>query len=263
MATDHTNQVSGDAVRASTSEEVNSSALSGGWARAIGLASVVSIALGGFNDSFDAINKMVNFGLSQMTDIPSHNKLDKIYIRSSAQVLDQTFGAPVYIKRSSTGDVIQYYQDDNFVLSAIARDNAIVAYLVFPNDGFKPETIEHAGGAQLFDRNINAIESVNEVRAAYARTGSYYIEENNGGEFAFLYSSISGVSEFLSPIAPSNQTRLSAVADALMLDDNLAQAVQSFRSTVKPNFFGYSTLGIGVLEDAILSNSEYRLINKM
>jgi hypothetical protein len=30
----------------------------------------------------------------------------------------------------------------------------------------------------------------------------------------------------------------------------------------KPNFYGYSTLGVGALEEAILSNTEYRLIHK-
>ncbi|WP_117235252.1 ETEC_3214 domain-containing protein [Vibrio maerlii] len=235
----------------------------GGWAKTIGLASVVSIALGGFNDSFDAIEKIVDFGLSQMTDIPSHKKLDKIYIRSSADILDETFGAPVYIKRSSNDDVIKYYQDDNFILSAISRDDAIVAYLVFPNEGFAPETLEHAGGTEFFDNHFNAIESVNEIRASYARTGNYYIEENNGGEFGFLYASISGVSEFISPMSDGTQKLLAGVTDALMLDENVAESVQSLRLHTKPNFYGYSTLGIGALEDAILSNTEYRLINKI
>lgn len=61
----------------------------GGLARTIGLVSVISIALGGFNDSFDALEKMFDFGLSQMTDIPSHRKLERIYIRSSAEALDR------------------------------------------------------------------------------------------------------------------------------------------------------------------------------
>ncbi|GAM58727.1 putative orphan protein [Vibrio ishigakensis] len=235
---------------------------SGGWARTIGLASIVSIALGGFNDSVDAIEKMADFGLSQLTDIPSHKKLNKIYIRSSSEVLDQTFGAPVYIKRSSEGDVIKYYQDENFVISAISRDNAIVAYLVFPSEGFLPETIEHAGGVSFFDEYFEAIESVSDARASYARTGNYYIEENNGGEFGFLYSSISGVSEFTSPMDSTSRQLLSSVADAFMLDENITESIQALRSKVKPNFFGYSTLGINSLEDGILSNTEYRLINK-
>lgn len=172
----------------------------GGLARTIGLVSVISIALGGFNDSFDALEKMFDFGLSQMTDIPSHRKLERIYIRSSAEALDQTFGAPVYIKRSSSDDVIKYYQDDNFILSAITKDNAIVAYLVFPDEGFVPGTQEHTGGSAFFNQPFNAIESVNEIRASFARTGNYYIEENNGGEFGYLYSSISGVSEFITPM---------------------------------------------------------------
>lgn len=234
----------------------------GGIARTIGLVSVISIALGGFNDSFDAIEKMVDFGLSQMTDIPSHRKLDKIYIRSSAEILDQTFGAPVYIKRASTDDVIKYYQDDNFILSAITRDNAIVAYLVFPDKGFEPETLEHAGGSELFSQPFRSIESVNEVRASFARTGNYYIEENNGGEFGYLYSSISGSSEFISPMSQENRKLLSEVVDALTMDENVVESVQSLRANAKPNFYGYSTLGLGALEEAILSNIEYHLINK-
>lgn len=235
----------------------------GGIARTIGLVSVISIALGGFNDSFDALEKMFDFGLSQMTDIPSHRKLDKIYIRSSAETLDQTFGAPVYIKRATTDDVIKYYQDDNFILSAITRDNAIVAYLVFPNEGFAPETLEHAGGSDFFSHSFSAIESVNEVRASFARTGNYYIEENNGGEFGYLYSSISGVSEFISPMSQDNKKLLSEVVDAFTMDENIVDTVQSLRMNAKPNFYGYSTLGVGALEEAILSNTEYRLINKI
>ena len=211
----------------------------GGIARTIGLVSVISIALGGFNDSFDALEKMFDFGLSQMTDIPSHRKLDKIYIRSSAEVLDETFGAPVYIKRATTDDVIKYYQDDNFILSAITRDNAIVAYLVFPDEGFAPETLEHAGGSAFFSQTFSSIESVNEIRASFARTGNYYIEENNGGEFGYLYSSISGSSEFISPMSQENRKLLSEVVDALTMDENIVESVQSLRSNAKPNFYGY------------------------
>ena len=235
----------------------------GNLARTIGLLSVVSIALGGFNDSFDALEKMFDFGLSQMTDIPSHRKLERIYIRSSAEALDQTFGAPVYIKRASTNDVIKYYQDDNFILSAITRDNAIVAYLVFPNEGFAPETLEHAGGSEFFSQTFSSIESVNEIRASFARTGNYYIEENNGGEFGYLYSSISGASEFISPMSQDNRKLLSEVVDALTMDENIVESVQSLRSNAKPNFYGYSTLGVGALEEAVLSNTEYRLIHKI
>lgn len=234
----------------------------GSLARTIALLSVVSIALGGFNDSVDAIEKMVVFGLSQMTDIPSHKKLEKVYIRSSDDILDQVFGAPVYIKRSTGGDVIKYYKDDNFILSSIARDNAIVAYIVFPDEGFEPETLEHAGGTEFFNQPFKAIESVNEIRASFARTGSYYIEENNGGEFGYLYSSISGVSDFISPMAESTRNLLSEVVDSLTMDENVVKSVQSLRLKTKPNFYGYSTLGVGALEEAILSNTEYRLINK-
>ncbi|UPR48530.1 hypothetical protein ITG13_04900 [Vibrio cyclitrophicus] len=234
----------------------------GGIARTIGLVSVISIALGGFNDSFDALEKMFDFGLSQMTDIPSHRKLDKIYIRSSAETLDQTFGAPVYIKRATTNDVIKYYQDDNFILSAITRDNAIVAYLVFPNEGFAPETLEHAGGSDFFSHSFSAIESVNEIRASFARTGNYYIEENNGGEFGYLYSSISGVSEFVSPMTKESKALLAEVVDSLTMDEYVAENVGALRMSTIPNFYGYSTLGVGALEEAILSNTEYRLIHK-
>jgi hypothetical protein len=234
----------------------------GGIARTIGLVSVISIALGGFNDSFDALEKMFDFGLSQMTDIPSHRKLDKIYIRSSAETLDQTFGAPVYIKRATTNDVIKYYQDDNFILSSITRDNAIVAYLVFPDEGFEPETLEHAGGSEFFNQPFNAIESVNEIRASFARTGNYYIEENNGGEFGYLYSSISGASEFISSMTEGNRKLLAKVVESLTMDENVVESVQSLRLNAKPNFYGYSTLGVDALEEAILSNTEYRLIHK-
>ena len=232
------------------------------WARGIALASIISIALGGFNDTFDAVEKMVDLGLSQLTDIPSHNKLEHIYIRASSDILDETFGAPVYIKRSSSDDVIKYYLDKQFILSAITHDDAIVAFLVFPNDGFQPDTFEHAGGEAFFKQSLSHIESVNDVRSSYARTGNYYIEENNGGDFGYLYSSISGFSEFLKPLSSNEQTLLSNLSDAQMLDGNIVKATESIRKQINPNFYGYSTLNLTTLEDAILSNSEYQLINK-
>ncbi|PSV48234.1 ETEC_3214 domain-containing protein [Photobacterium indicum] len=232
------------------------------WAKSIALASVVSIALGGFNDTFEALEKIADFSLSQLTDIPSHHKLERIYIRASSDVLNETFGAPVYIKRSSSDDVIKYYLDEQFILSAITRDDAIVAFLVFPNKGFQPTTLEHAGGELFFEQPLDNIESVNDVRSSYARTGIYYIEENNGGDFGYLYSSISGFSEFLMPSSVDDKKRLSNLTDAQMLDENVIETIKDIRKNIKPNFYGYSTLSLATLEDAILSNSEYRLIHK-
>ncbi|MDB1124185.1 ETEC_3214 domain-containing protein [Vibrio algarum] len=233
------------------------------WTRTIGLVSLVSIALGGFNDTMEALEKIYNISLSQLTDIPSRNKLSKIYIRASESVLDENFGAPVYIKRSSSDEIIKYYLDDNYLLSSITKDDAIVAYLVFPSQGYEPDTVEHAGQENLFGQPFSKIESINEVRASFARTGNYYIEENNGGQFGFLYSSVSGYSEFLNPMTAQEQKLLSDVVDAQMFEDKLVESVESFRKNMSPNFFGYTTLGLASLEEAILSISEYKLIHKI
>lgn len=232
------------------------------WARTIGLASLVSIALGGFNDTMDALDKIYDISLSQLTDIPSHNKLSKIYIRASSAVLDDVFGAPIYLKHSSNGEVIKYYLDDNFVISVITNDDAIAAYLVFPNEDFTPDTGEHTGKESLLELTFSAVESVNEFRASYAKTGNYYIEENNGGEFGLLYSSISGFSEYLSPMDNKGRKLLSDVVDALMFEEDISKKVQTLRKNIQPNFYGYSTLGLHSIEEAILSNSEYKLIHK-
>lgn len=76
------------------------------WGKVIALVSIVAIALGSFNDSMDALEKIYDFSLAQFTDIPSQDKLDKVYVRASASVLDETLGAPVYLKRSGAGDTI-------------------------------------------------------------------------------------------------------------------------------------------------------------
>ncbi|MFC1236403.1 ETEC_3214 domain-containing protein [Vibrio sp. F74] len=233
------------------------------WTRTIGLVSLVSLALGSFNDTMEALEKIYNISLSQLTDIPSRNKLSKIYIRASASVLDENFGAPVYIKRSSSDEIIKYYLDDNYLLSAITSDDAIVAYLVFPSLGYEPNTVEHAGQEDLFKQSFSTIESINEVRASYARTGNYYMEENNGGQFGFLYSSVSGFSEFLSPMDSNEKKLLSDVVDAQMFEDKLVESVESFRENMTPNFFGYTTLGLASLEEAVLSITEYKLILKI
>ncbi|OEE57677.1 hypothetical protein A1OO_15370 [Enterovibrio norvegicus FF-33] len=232
------------------------------WAKTITFVSIVAIALGGLNDTMDAIDKVYNITLSQFTDIPSHNNLERVYIRASEDVLEETFGAPVYIKKSMSGDFIKYYNDKRFVLSAVTRDGAITAFLVFPKEGYTPNSAEHAGGEELLETAFSSNESVSDIRVNFSRSVSYYIEENTTGTFSNLYSSVAGYSEFLEPLDEQKQRLLSELSDGLMLGDDITEMVVSLRDAVTPNFYGYSNQGLEVLESAILTLTEYRLITK-
>ncbi|ANU35388.1 hypothetical protein RJD38_04280 [Vibrio scophthalmi] len=230
------------------------------WAKTITFVSIVVIALGGINDSWDAVEKMSNFTLSQFTDIPSHNKLDHIYIRASKAVLDEHFGAPVYIKEDVNGRSIEYYDDKRFILSAVTQDHAIVAFLVFPKPGFKPNTSEHPGGNALLEVSFNQL-GTNDVLANYSPSVSYYIESNTGGEFSRLYQSVSGFSETLDPLDRETRNMLKNISDRLVMGKAPITEIEEFRESIVPNFYGYSILGLGVLENAILTLTEFRLIN--
>lgn len=236
------------------------SALKQQWGKIIALVSIVAIALGSFNDSMDALEKIYDFSLSQFTDIPSQDKLDKVYVRASASVLDEALGAPVYIKRSGAGDVIKYYQDDRFVLSAVIKDEAIAAYLVFPANGFMPDTSKSAGGSDLLRSHFGNQEDVSDLRAALSRMLTYYIEENTGGEFNTLYNSVSGYSDFETSLSEQQRAQLGRLVDDMLLGDDVSDAAQTLRHNLTPNFYGYSTIGLSALEDAILTKSEFRLI---
>ncbi len=230
------------------------------WGRFIALLSLIAIALGSFNDSMDALERIYDFSLAQFTDIPSQNKLDKIYIRASDDVLDDTLGSPVYIKRSFNDNVIKYYQDDRFILSAVIKDNAIAAYLVFPAADFSPDTSLSAGGERLLQQPFSALEGVSDLRASFSAVITYYIEENTGGEFNNLYTSISGYSLLEQSLSHDNSILLENLVDALTLGEDVNQIAQNLRQNLIPNFYGYSTLGLSDLEDAILTISEYKLI---
>lgn len=230
------------------------------WGRMIALVSLVAIALGSFNDSTDALEKIYDFSLSQFTDIPSQNKLENVYVRASASVLDENMGAPVYIKRSGAGDVIKYYRDDRFILSAVIKDDAIAAYLVFPAQDFVPDTSKSAGGDDLLRTHFSDQEGVSDLRAVQSRIISYYIEENTAGEFSNLFTSVSGYSEFEDSLSEQQRAQLNRLVDDMMTGDDVTDAAESLRRNLMPNFYGYSTLGLSALEDAILTKSEYRLI---
>ncbi|KQH83632.1 hypothetical protein AMR76_21725 [Vibrio furnissii] len=230
------------------------------WGRLIALVSLVAIALGSFNDSTDALEKIYDFSLAQFTDIPSQDKLNSVYVRASASVLDEHLGAPVYIKRSGAGDVIKYYQDSRFVLSAVIQDEAIAAYLVFPTQGFVPDTSKSAGGQDLLSTPFSAQEGVTDLRAALSRMITYYIEENTAGDFSNLYTSVSGYSEFENSLTEQQRAQFTTLTDELMMGEDVTQSAQALRRTLTPNFYGYSTLGLSALEDAILTKSEFRLI---
>lgn len=233
----------------------------GGLGRIVALVSLVAIALGGFNDTTDALMKIYDFSLSKFTDIPSQKKLNKIYIRASSATLDENFGAPVYIKHTYKGDVIKYYSDDRFVISAISKDNAISAYLVFPERSFDVDTQASAGGKDLLKTPFSDQEIVNDIRATLSPTITYYIEENASGEFKNLYSSVSGYSEFNDTLETDKRAILSELVDVMLFGEDVSTQAIAVRNELKPNFYGYSTLGLGVLEEAILTRSEFRLIN--
>ncbi|NGN96258.1 hypothetical protein G5S52_00885 [Grimontia sp. S25] len=232
------------------------------WARMIAVVSIVAIALGGLNDTFDAIEKIYNLTLSQFTDIPSHNKLNRIYIRASEGVLEETFGAPVYIKENKSGEQIKYYHDSRFILSVITKNGAIAAFLVFPEDGFIPDTREHSGGELLMERVLSNNEEVIDIRVSYSRSVSYYLEENPTGEYSNLYSSVAGFSEYHEPLDIEKRRLLFELSDAIILEEYIKEKAVALRENVTPNFYGYSTQGLESLEQAILTLTEYRLISK-
>lgn len=221
---------------------------------------IAFIAIGQWNDAIDVISKVYNIAYSKFTDNPSRKKLDAIYIRASAKVLEENLGVPVYIKRTSDGHTIQYYKDEHFILSAITKDKAISAYLVFPLKGFQPDTENHAGGKAFLNNAFSMLENVSSAHSNFSRSISYYIEEEQGGVYKFLYSSIGGFSAFDTGLTEKQATLLSNFSDAQMLGGNETQTLQALRSQMKPNFYGYSKLGLKSLEDAILTNSEYQLI---
>ncbi|MEZ9785921.1 ETEC_3214 domain-containing protein [Vibrio breoganii] len=248
------------------SEEERGSAISrlfkSKYPQFVALISIVAIALGGLNDTIDVVRKVQDIVLSKFTDIPSHRKLNKVYVGASSKSLDEIYGAPVYIKKKATGNLIKYYQDNRYIISSIERGGAIAAYLVFPKKGFEPRTTEHSGGEDLFSHTLAYQDPVNRFSANISRTNSYYIEENAYGEFSSLYYSISGFSSFLSPTTKDNQARLKKLADDQIFGFDTTESVRRVRENLAPNFYGYSILDIGALEDAILSNTEYKLLNK-
>lgn len=230
------------------------------WGKLLALASLVAIALGSFNDSMDALEKIYDFSLSQFTDIPSQNKLDSVYVRASAAVLDEQLGAPIYLKHSSHGETIKYYQDGRFILSAVVKEDAIAAYLVFPLDGFIPDTSKSAKGSLLLQHPFNTDEEITDFRVSYSRAVTYYLEESAEGAFSNLYSSVSGYSEFDVEPTQTQREALAALANAMVLGDDVVPLAETLRAQLKPNFYGYSMLGLQALEEAILTRSEYQLI---
>lgn len=230
------------------------------WGRLIALISLIAIALGSFNDSMDAIEKIYDFSMSQFTDIPSQNKLNHIYVRASSEVLTENLGAPVYIKRSSEGYTIQYFRDSRFILSAVIKDEAIAAYLVFPSYGFLPDTTLSSGGKDLLTTPFSDQDGVSDLRASQSRILTYYIEENTNSEYDNLYTSINGYSEFTEVLTDVQNRDLQKLVNDLTFGNSIIQSVKALRLSLSPNFYGYSSLGLSALEDAILTKSEYQLI---
>lgn len=230
------------------------------WKTIIPWLSIVAIALGQLNDTWDGIEKLWIFGQSTMSDTPSKNRLNNIYINASSGVLEETFGSPVFIKESTTGNRIKYFNDKNFILSAITKDGIIAAYLVFPLDSFTPDTVEHAGGVNYlnvpFDSNVNLVQGHSNI----ARVGNYYIEEITGGKFDMLYSSVGGVSEYLGAVSPKNMKILADYNDKAMMEEDTKDSLKQLRTTFVPNFYGYSSVGIIELEQAIMTFLEFELI---
>ncbi|PJC85828.1 hypothetical protein CSW98_12270 [Vibrio sp. HA2012] len=241
-------------------EEYNYNNFGSSWKFIITLISLITIALGNLDGAWEGVLKIWDFGHSTFTNQPSHNHLNQIYINASSNILGETFGPPVYIKHTTNGDDIYYYKDKHFILSAITKNNTIAAFLVFPDSDFKPNTSEHAGGKDYLSQPFSAHENLVSSHSNIARVGNYYIEEITGGKFDMLYSSVGGVSEYLGVIEPEKMKVLADFNDKLMMEEETKESLQKVRLAFTPNFYGYSSVGIAELEQAILTFLEYELI---
>lgn len=230
------------------------------WQTVIPWISIVAIALGQLNDTWDGVLKIWEFGQSTMTDQPSRNRLNKIYINASGDILEETFGAPIYIKEAINGNEIRYYRDKHYILSAVKKDGIIAAYLVFPFEGFEADTDEHAGGKNYLKQPFISHPNLVESHSNIASIGNYYIEEITGGKFDMLYSSVGGVSEYLGSINTDKMKLLATYNDKAMMEEDTTSALKNIREKFLPNFYGYSSIGIVELEQAILTHLEYELI---
>lgn len=230
------------------------------WKIFIPWISLVAIALGQLNDTWDGVNKIWEFGQSTFSDQPSRNRLNKIYIHADSGVLTETLGSPVYTKQLQNGDIVTYYKDKHFILSAISKEGIIAAFLVFPNNDFVPNTQEHAGGDNYLSKPFDKSEELSESLMNIARVGNYYIEIISGGKFDLLYSSIGGVSEYQGQFTEAQFNQLDEINQKIMFEEDYQSELGKLRATFSPNFYGYSAIEIEDLEQAILTYLEYELI---
>ena len=224
--------------------------------------SLLSIAIGQFNDTIVVVDTSYKFVLSTFTDIPSNNKLDKLYINASSTLLEETFGAPVYIKTSSDGVKVKYYRDKNYLLSAISENNAIVAFLIFPIDGYVPNMRFHAAKEGYQDQTFSLYAKASNVYSNTANIGSYYIEEVQGGQYDLLYKSISGSSDALEKYSDKNYRILIKFNEKMIMEEDITTSLNDLRHTLKPNFYGYSKVELATIQQGILSNLEYKMLTQ-
>lgn len=218
------------------------------------------IAAGQFNDAIDMTNKGWDLVVSNFSDAPSNERLSKIYIRASSGILEETFGSPVYTKYSDGEVEIKYYKDSKFILSAITSNGTIDAFLVFPKPGFVPEIKYHAGNETYLETTFADSSLPIDAVSNIARSGNYYIEEAQGGRYELLYNSVGGYSEYLSSLSKSQLLLLATFNDKLMMEEDTSSALVSLRQQIKPNFYGYSAVGLTDLVPAILTKLEYELV---
>lgn len=230
------------------------------WKIFIPWISVVAIAIGQLNDTWEGVLKIWEFGQSTMTDQPSKNRLNRIYINASSGVLEENLGAPIYTKHAVNGSVITYYKDKRFILSAITQNDIVVAFLVFPRNDFVPNTSEHAGSSNYLEMSFDNAIDLTEAHSNVARMGNYYIEEISGGKFDLLYSSVGGVSEYQGLFSLDNMNTLISYNEKVILEEDTEETLSNLRAKFKPNFYGYTSIGIVELEQAILTYLEYELL---
>lgn len=225
--------------------------------------SILAIAIGQINDTLDVLDKGTDFILSTFTDVPSNRKLDSIYINASSELLGETFGAPVYIKSTINNIKINYYRDPNYLISAITENDGITAFLVFPIDGYVPNIRLHTAHEGYSGKTFSAYHDVLNSHANIANIGSYYIEDIQGGQFDLLYKSVSGSSDYLGKFSDKDYKVLMKFYDQAMMEEDVSKSLKTLRTTLKPNFFGYSKVELSTLEQAILSASEYKMLTQV
>lgn len=238
------------------------------------LVAAVMMSAGQFNDTRDLAISVHDVVVAKFTHELEYELINKINVGNSLAYVKSQVGEPQIIKRSKilNGIVFHYYHKEKYSLTLISDEDRLVGFSILPNIAdFQPKLPYR----ELLGNKTISNAADQSGKYAYDVTNLlYFIEAEGLGKSAMYLTLVRGFIEYAALAETNNdieqtksallghlnslQTAEETIDDELIYDKERDSIISKVRTSLHPNYFAVTELGIEVVAESLLTRYEHQ-----